>query len=281
MVTGPGAVPASLAAVCAVLAVAAATVPAGPGAARLAALWPRPRRRLPRPRRAAAVPVIGALGGLMVLGPAGGAAGLLLAETARRRRARGRAAATASATAAQLADALQRMVDELRTGRHPAAVLNGPAADGPLAAAVLAGAAGAAELGDGVPGALRRTAAARAAAGQADLGADLERVALAWSLAERHGVPLADLLAGAQRDIRWRARFAATVRAQLAGPRATAAVLTGLPVLGVGLGQLLGADPVGVLRGGWLGQLLLVLGVGLGAAGMAWSERILRSAVPR
>jgi tight adherence protein B len=58
-------------------------------------------------------------------------------------------------------------------------------------------------------------------------------------------------------------------------------VLTTLPLLGIGLGQLIGADPVGVLRGGPLGQVLLVVGVTLMAAGSAWSERILDSAVPR
>jgi tight adherence protein B len=104
---------------------------------------------------------------------------------------------------------------------------------------------------------------------------------VAWSLAERHGIPLAELLGQAHEDIRWRVRFAAGVRAELAGPRATAAVLTALPLLGIGLGQLVGADPVGVLRSGVLGQVLLVAGVALVAAGHAWSERILSSAVPR
>ena len=46
------------------------------------------------------------------------------------------------------------------------------------------------------------------------------------------------------------------------------------------LGQLLGADPLGVLRGSLLGQALLVLGAGLAAVGLAWSERIVRAAVP-
>ena len=49
----------------------------------------------------------------------------------------------------------------------------------------------------------------------------------------------------------------------------------------MGLGQLLGADPIGVLRGGPLGQVLLVVGLGLVAAGRAWTEQILRRAVPR
>ena len=127
-----------------------------------------------------------------------------------------------------------------------------------------------------MPAALRRAVAQRP-----DVAADVERVAGAWALSERHGIPLADLLTGAQEDIRWGLRFGGTVRAQLAGPRATATVLTVLPVVGLGLGQLLGADPVAVLRGGVLGQLLLVVGVALAAAGSAWTDHILRSAVPR
>jgi tight adherence protein B len=136
-------------------------------------------------------------------------------------------------------------------------------------------AAAAARLGDGVASALRR-----GAAGRPEIGADVERIAVAWSLAERHGVPLAELLARAHDDIRWRVRFGATVRAQLAGPRATASVLTALPLLGIALGQLVGADPIAVLRSGVLGQVMLVVGVALAAAGVTWSEQILRSAVP-
>ena len=106
-------------------------------------------------------------------------------------------------------------------------------------------------------------------------------MAAAWSLAERHGVPLVGVLVGVHDDIRWRVRFGAGVRAQLAGPRATAGVLTALPGVGVALGQLLGADPIAVLRGGPLGQTLLVVGLALIAAGRAWTEQILRRAVPR
>ena len=55
---------------------------------------------------------------------------------------------------------------------------------------------------------------------------------------------------------------------------------SGLLVVGLGaLPEL--ADPLGVLRGGLLGQALLVVGVALMAAGGAWSDRILRSAAPR
>jgi len=43
----------------------------------------------------------------------------------------------------------------------------------------------------------------------------------------------------------------------------------------------LGADPIGVLSAGPLGQVLLVVGIGLVAAGRAWTDQILRRAVPR
>ena len=49
----------------------------------------------------------------------------------------------------------------------------------------------------------------------------------------------------------------------MAGARTTAAVLAGLPVLGIGLGQLIGADPSSFLLSGGAGGWLLVIGVAL------------------
>lgn len=268
------------------LACAVLCAPGRVAAARLSALWPR-NGRTGRWRLRAGGPVavgpvavgpvaVGTVAGLLAAGPAGAMAGLLVTATVARGRARRSAAAVAATGAAELADALRRITDELRAGSHPATALAGLAADGPVAGRLLGPAATAARLGDDVPAALRRGA-------QAELGAvgELERVAAAWSLAERHGVPLADLMAGVHDDIRWRVRFGEGVRAQLAGPRATAGVLTALPALGVALGQLIGADPIGVLRGGVLGQVLLLVGIGLVTAGRAWTEQILRLAVPR
>ena len=313
--------------------------------ARLLALWPQVGSTRHRRLRIGGPAALGVAVGLLAAGPGGALAGLLLVTTIARSRATRIADAAEATGAAELADALRRITDELRTGSHPAVALAGSTADGPVASALLAPAAAAARLGDGVPAALRRSAAGsphsepdsaavpppsgagapghpdadrslgltsrlgveshrstggpqgnphRASvarrpggaarpdgAGSPGVGAELERVAVVWSLAERHGIPLADLLAGVHDDIRWRVRFGAGVRAELAGPRATAGVLTALPALGVGLGQLMGADPIGVLRGGVLGQALLVVGVGLIGAGRAWTEQILRRAVPR
>jgi tight adherence protein B len=265
-----------IAVACLLLAAAALCLPGPVAASRLAVLRPAPAGG-GRPRLWRAAPlVVAGLIGLAVAGPGGAVTGLLVGHTVRRRRHGARITAAAGAVSEQLADALRRIADELRSGSHPATALAGLGADGPLATEILAPAAAAARMGDDVPQALRRAAATRP-----EISADIDRLAGSWALAERHGIPLAELIAGAQDEIRWGVRFGHTVRSQLAGPRATATVLTTLPVLGIGLGQLGGADPVAVLRGGVLGQFLLVLGVGLLAAGSAWTERILRSAVPR
>jgi tight adherence protein B len=260
---------------CAALAASIGCLPPAAAARRFTVLWPVSAIRGRRIAWTAAPAVLGGLAGLLLAGPGGALAGALVAFTVRRRQARHRAAGDAATAAAQLADAVSRITEELRAGSHPAAALAGVRADGPLARDILDPAAAAARLGDNVAAALRR-----GALGRQGIAPDVERIAVAWSLAERHGIPLAELLGSAHHDIRWRVRFGATVRAQLAGPRATAHVLTALPLLGLGLGQLVGADPIAVLRSGVLGQLLLVIGVTLVAAGSAWSERILRSAVP-
>ena len=261
---------------CLALALAAAVAPGTVGATRLARLQGRVRpARTGWPTRATAT-VVGVMVGLLALGPAGVLAGGAATTVWHRRRGRRQASDAATATAGELAEALGRITEELRAGAHPAAALGGAAADGPLARAVLAPAATAAALGDGVPAAL-----AAVAERHPGVARDLRRVARTWALADRHGVPAAELLASVLTDIRWRIAYGGRVRAQLAGPRATAVVLTALPGLGLALGELVGAGPLAVLRSGVLGQLLVVVGVGLAATGAAWTERILRAAVPR
>ena len=73
---------------------------------------------------------------------------------------------------------------------------------------------------------------------------------MCWQLAQTHGLAIATLMQTAQRDIVERERFSSRVDAGMAGARTTAAVLAGLPLLGIGLGQLIGADPVGFLLSG-------------------------------
>jgi tight adherence protein B len=82
------------------------------------------------------------------------------------------------------------------------------------------------------------------------------------------------VLDAVRRDLDHRARAAGRLTAALAGPRATAAVLAALPLVGLLLGQAVGAAPWRVLTGSVAGQVLLVLGSGLACIGVIWSARL-------
>jgi tight adherence protein B len=86
--------------------------------------------------------------------------------------------------------------------------------------------------------------------------------------------------AAVEDDLRARSRLRLELRAATAAPRASAALLAGLPVLGLAMGAGIGADPWSVLTGTSVGQALLVAGLGLEAAGLAWSRRLIARAVP-
>ena len=161
------------------------------------------------------------------------------------------------------------LVGELRVGAHPVAAFERRRrrVDGAVAASLRTVAARA-RLGADV------AAGMRSVARRSSLPAHWERLAVCWQLAQTHGLAIATLMQTAQRDIVERERFSARVDAGMAGARATAAVLAGLPAVGVGLGQLIGADPVSFLLSGGAGGWLLVIGVALACAGLLWSDRI-------
>jgi tight adherence protein B len=242
----------------------------GMGAGRSSARsWRRPRAADQFGRAAVVLPVA-ALVGAVLAGAGGAVAGGILAATVRGLR---RVAVTERATdaaTAGLAETLAAFAAELRTGAAPAQA--GRAAGGdahPLAARAMTLVEATDRLGGDVPAALRSAARREPVAGE-----HLERLAAAWALADQHGIALAGPVAATAADLRARARVAGGLRAQLAGPRATAAVLAGLPVLGIGLGEGMGAHPWAVLSGSALGQVLLVVGVGFVCAGLAWTARI-------
>ncbi|MER6049005.1 type II secretion system F family protein [Streptomyces sp. NPDC001793] len=184
-----------------------------------------------------------------------------LARQARRRAAERRSAAVIRFCGAVAA--------ELRAGRQPDRALVAAGAPGPGEAgpAVLA----AARYGGDVPGALR--AAARQPGAEGLAGA-----AACWQVAVEGGAGLARglerIAAGlaVQRDQR------EELRAQLAGPRATALILALLPVGGLLMGGALGADPLGVLLHTPAGWGCLVVGGLLEWGGVAWTARIVADA---
>jgi tight adherence protein B len=169
----------------------------------------------------------------------------------------------------QLETAIDVLVGELRIGAHPAQAF-AVAADetaGPVADSCRAVAARA-RLGADVTAGLRSVAETSA------LPAQWDRLAVCWELASEHGLGMSTLMRAAQRDIVERQRFSGHVTSAMAGARATAAILAGLPMLSVLFGQLIGADPVTFLLAGHAGGWLLVVGVTLVCSGLLWSDRI-------
>ncbi|MFH9735091.1 type II secretion system F family protein [Streptomyces sp. NPDC017260] len=211
--------------------------------------------------------VLAVLGG-SVLPVVAGAAGVpmlrrtRLAGRARRNRERGQDAVIALCGA---------LAGEVRAGRQPGEALLYAAHDsgglGDGQAAVLA----AARFGGDVPGTLAAAARQPGAEG-------LRGLAACWRVAVDQGAGLAaglDRLEGAlraERDQR------SDLRAQLAGARATAVMLAGLPVLGLLLGGALGADPLRVLLHTGAGLGCLLAGGVLEGVGVWWVSRIVRGA---
>lgn len=183
----------------------------------------------------------------------------------RRRRIRMKSRAAESAA---LQSGLDVLVGELRVGAHPVAAFSVAATEvgGPVAASLRAVAARA-RLGADVAAGLRSVSTS-------SMPSHWRRIAVYWQLAQDHGLSIATLMQAAQRDIVERERFSAKVNAGMTGARTTAAVLAGLPLLGVGLGELIGAEPLGFLLSNGAGGWLLVIGVGLACAGLLWSDRI-------
>jgi tight adherence protein B len=106
---------------------------------------------------------------------------------------------------------------------------------------------------------------------------DFAPLAAAWHVRSRCGAALADLVGKAENDLmaadeRWREADAA-----MAGPRSSAGLLAGLPLVGLGLGSAMGAHPVGWLLGTTPGAILLLLGVTFDAIGLMWMQRLVRS----
>jgi tight adherence protein B len=106
----------------------------------------------------------------------------------------------------------------------------------------------------------------------------LDMLALTWDVVERSGAPVAAVLERAAAAIRAEEDAEAARRVALAGPRATASVLAGLPVVGLGLAWLLGANPVATLLGTELGRACLLCGCLFWWTGRAWTAQLVNRA---
>ncbi len=231
-------------------------VPAG---ARRTASWDA----LPAPAGAAALAALCA--GLASTPLVAALAGATAAAAVTTRR-RGRRAAAEEERIAALTEALGALAAELRSGR--------PLDD---AAAAAAAACGDPAGADAVVRAVRAPGSVPAPTADAGaLEAAVARLAAGVQLSVRTGCSLAAVVGAVEDDLRARARHRLDLRSALAGPRASAALLAGLPVLALLMGSGIGADPWGVLTTTGTGQVLLLVGVALEAAGLAWTARLVR-----
>lgn len=189
---------------------------------------------------------------------------------------------------------VQQLSALLKGGRSPSRlwdelwqlyVERGPADDGaqrprlsPGSAAVLSAARGAALRGAPVAEAIRSACSPThhgAGGREPRIWAEL---AACFEIAAASGCPLADVLTRYAAQLEVEDDAEAARQTALAGPKATVALLTWLPLLGLGLGVCLGVDPLAMLLGTPFGVAALVAGIGLTVAGRVWSARLVRSA---
>ncbi|MFI5781414.1 type II secretion system F family protein [Nocardia sp. NPDC051570] len=255
------------------LSLAMIALPSGIGRRRFTALFGEPHSmRKPRSPWVLRVVLLCALGAVAVLGVGALIAVAMAATTVGARMRRGRTDRRRIAQCRALADGLEIVIGELRVGAHPgtAAAVAAEETDG-VAARAFAACAARSRLGGRASDGLRDP--------HALVAAELGRIADAWQLAEQYGLALADLLSAARWDLLARIRFRDRTRAALAGPRATAAVLAALPLIGITLGHLMGASPLTVLLRPGPGTLLLPVGVALACTGILWTDALTRKAL--
>ncbi len=167
------------------------------------------------------------------------------------------------------ADDVHRLAVLLAAGIEPLSALRllDPS-DGPLAAASAAGSP------FEVPDVLVHAAAALEAALRRGWGL----VAACWAVATESGAPLANTLERAADSLRALADADRQVELALAGPQATARIVAMLPIVGVLMASLVGADPVGAVFGTVPGAVAAVLGAGALVAGIRWNRRLVAAA---
>lgn len=160
-------------------------------------------------------------------------------------------------------ETLTGLATELRGGAEPRTALAVAAEAAGLARVAVAARHPAAD----VPAVLR-------AAGAAPGGSLLLDLAAAWEVVAVTGGglagPVTRLVTGCRADDAARRELDAA----LAGPRATAALLSVLPLGGIAMGSALGADPTGFLLGTGAGRACLLGGAVLVAAGVWWTRAI-------
>jgi tight adherence protein B len=214
---------------------------------------------------AATAAVVGGIGSTPIVAVLGAGAVLGMGRAWERRRER----TVDERRVRGLADALTGFAADLRAGR--------PADEAALAASRACPDEVTAEA---VGRALRVPEACGPLSGGGAWEQAVARIAAGMRLSTRTGCSMAAVACAVEDDLRSRVRQQQDLRTAVAAPQASALLLAGLPLLALAMGSGIGADPWHVLLATPLGNLLLIVGVALEAAGLAWSSRLVRRALP-
>lgn len=163
----------------------------------------------------------------------------------------------------EVAEAAHTLALLLRAGQIPTVALSDAAEDHPC----LARAAATVRLGGDVAEALQEEAGTPGREALAQLAA-------AWRVGEASGAPVAKVVAQVTETVRRERQLAEVVATELSAARTSGRIMAALPLLAIALGMAAGADPVAFLFRESAGQVLLVVGLALAAAGVVWTERI-------
>ncbi len=162
-----------------------------------------------------------------------------------------------------VAHACTVLAGQIRIGQVPLTALRSAAEDCP----VFSGAVATAELGGDVVAHWHRQAREAGRHGLADL-------ARAWQLAQSTGAGMAQVLDQVAETLHEDESLALVVASEAAGPRASGKIMALLPLVGIGLGYLIGGDPIRFLFGSAAGWACLVAGTALSCGGVLWMDRV-------
>ena len=176
---------------------------------------------------------------------------------------RSRVERLAQARRLHVVDYCEALVGELRAGQPVTRAVERSVEVWPDAAAVAA----AASLGASVPGAMRRLAELPGCSA-------VRRLAGAWEISESTGAGLVLAVEQVLASVRAEEATARLVRAELASARATARLVTALPVVVLLAAQGIGARPWHFLLDTVAGVTCLGAGVLLSLAGLGWIDHI-------
>ena len=169
-------------------------------------------------------------------------------------------AATATRGARRRADAVPGAAARATESRRDEAILHAAARAGPR--------------GESVADAIASAAADCDAQG----AASWRGIAAAWDVATAAGAPLSRCLRDLAVSFRELGQLQRDVEVALAGPRATARMVMGLPVIGILLGMLMGFDTLGTLLTTVPGLFCLGAGALLMLGGARWNRVLVRRA---